>query len=893
MLVPGIAAAADCSASGTLSIKLAPCPLSKQLKGGAGTPLAVNASVAVNASISGGIAIVIGDSAHVLDSSTLSLIQTGPTTFTLRFDSNPSLVVGTHTGRITIKVCSDTSCRTTYVSVDLPYTLTVVSPPKLSKLTPASATAEGAKFTLKVSGSSFKAGDRIRFGSTYLATTINSGTLLSAVVDAPGMRAGKTVEISVVDTAGFQSNSLAFSLKNPIPTLTSVSPASGKLGAAPFTLTARGSKFTTTSVLMMDGVALATEFVSPHELTARVNLSSATAGALRDITVHTPTPAGGTSGAQVFEVDNLAPSVSGLSPSSVTAGSGGFTLKILGTQFEAGSVITVGGASLTPGAVSAQELDVSVPASMIQAGSDLPVVVTTAAPGGGVSSPVQLVVSNPAPTVTLMSPLHAEAGGGDMRIMVEGSNFNSSTMLEWDGTPLQTLSQTSTLLTAMLPAADLATPGTGTLALVAPAPGGGEVDKSFSVSIQRPAISSLSPGSAVPGASDFTLTVQGSHFDPAATVYWDGNALSTSFVSDTELQADVPAADVASAEVATVDVLNPPETGGVSRHATFAVATGGTAVMELSQGLDDIAWDPLNFTLYGADTATAVTDPHSIVAIDPVTLAIQDAVDTTESPTHLSVSNGSEFLYAGFNGTGSGGSIHRFTLPALTDDLSAPLGTNFLGAIVPGALEASPVYPHVFATTFNDTCCSPRNQGVGVYLDGVSHPVLTASIWDALAWSMDGTKLYGGDNESTAASFMQVPVIVTQSGKEQTTESIWIGPRMHVDAGTGLVYGDSTFNIIDPTSSTVTGTFPFPARGAMIPDSSLGCAYILYRANQSGFNYTLSCYDLASQTLVRSLALSGLNGAPVKVVRWGNEGLAFYTDAGALYVISGKIVTGN
>jgi hypothetical protein len=69
--------------------------------------------------------------------------------------------------------------------------------------------------------------------------------------------------------------------------------------------------------------------------------------------------------------------------------------------------------------------------------------------------------------------------------------------------------------------------------------------------------SPLSPGHVTPGSKTFTLTVYGTAFVSGATVYWNGSALTTTFVSSTKLTASVPAANVATAGTAVVTVENP------------------------------------------------------------------------------------------------------------------------------------------------------------------------------------------------------------------------------------------------------------------------------------------------------------------------------------------------
>jgi thermitase len=73
----------------------------------------------------------------------------------------------------------------------------------------------------------------------------------------------------------------------------------------------------------------------------------------------------------------------------------------------------------------------------------------------------------------------------------------------------------------------------------------------------QPVITSLSPSSAVPGGTAFTLTVNGVNFENGAVVRWNGTNRVTTFVSNTQLTAAILAADIASAGTATVTVFNP------------------------------------------------------------------------------------------------------------------------------------------------------------------------------------------------------------------------------------------------------------------------------------------------------------------------------------------------
>jgi hypothetical protein len=72
-----------------------------------------------------------------------------------------------------------------------------------------------------------------------------------------------------------------------------------------------------------------------------------------------------------------------------------------------------------------------------------------------------------------------------------------------------------------------------------------------------PTISSLSPSTAYLNSAGFTLTVNGSGFVSSALVYWDNTALTTSYISSTQLTAQVPASYLTTTNSDWIYVTNP------------------------------------------------------------------------------------------------------------------------------------------------------------------------------------------------------------------------------------------------------------------------------------------------------------------------------------------------
>lgn len=83
----------------------------------------------------------------------------------------------------------------------------------------------------------------------------------------------------------------------------------------------------------------------------------------------------------------------------------------------------------------------------------------------------------------------------------------------------------------------------------------------------------LMPDAIAPGGPQFTLTAKGTGFLPASTVDFNGTALATTFVSDKQLSAVVPAADIATASTASITVVNPSPGGGKSNAVYFPIST--------------------------------------------------------------------------------------------------------------------------------------------------------------------------------------------------------------------------------------------------------------------------------------------------------------------------------
>jgi len=82
----------------------------------------------------------------------------------------------------------------------------------------------------------------------------------------------------------------------------------------------------------------------------------------------------------------------------------------------------------------------------------------------------------------------------------------------------------------------------------------------------------LVPDAASPGGKAFVLAVNGTGFVSNSTVNWNGSPLATTFVSASQLTAQVPASDIGQPGTVSVAVVNPGPGGGTSNVVFFPVA---------------------------------------------------------------------------------------------------------------------------------------------------------------------------------------------------------------------------------------------------------------------------------------------------------------------------------
>jgi hypothetical protein len=111
--------------------------------------------------------------------------------------------------------------------------------------------------------------------------------------------------------------------------------------------------------------------------------------------------------------------------------------------------------------------------------------------------------------------------------------------------------------------------------------------------VETPSIASITPTSATAGSASLVLVVKGDHFQHDSTVEWNNTNLSTTFVSENQLEATIAAEDLVTAARVRVTVFSPPETPAATFEANTTSSATSSVKIDCGGGTSNV----LNFAV--------------------------------------------------------------------------------------------------------------------------------------------------------------------------------------------------------------------------------------------------------------------------------------------------------
>lgn len=444
--------------------------------------------------------------------------------------------------------------------------------PTISSIDPALVSTQTAPLTLTVNGQNFASTATVMVGAKSRTTTFVNTGQLTAVLPASDFAFSTTLQITVLNPNNKTSSAVPLTVTSttPSPAITVISPSTVTAGGNAFTLSVVGTAFVNGAVVKANALNRATTFVDTSHLTAQILSTDIVKAGTINITV--ANPAGSTSAsAQLTVAATTQPVILSLSPSTITAGAAQFTLTINGSGFVNGSTAQVNGSSRSATFISASSLTVTVMTSDVISPGQLPITVTTPPPNGSVSNQFSLnVVSQFAPTITSITPSTLLAGSPNLKLLINGSNFQTDDIAHAGGSARVTEYVSATQLAITLLAGDVAQPGT--VAITVARKNGSGISAPLTLTVTAAdalAISGFNPPSAAVGQAPFTLSVLGNNFATTSVLVIDNATRSTIYISPTTLQTDLTTSDLASQRDLPVQVVNPG--GVVSATVLFSV----------------------------------------------------------------------------------------------------------------------------------------------------------------------------------------------------------------------------------------------------------------------------------------------------------------------------------
>jgi YVTN family beta-propeller protein len=184
--------------------------------------------------------------------------------------------------------------------------------PTITTISPNSAVAGGAAFTLTVNGTNFVAASMVNFGGSALATTFVNSTQLTAAIPAASIASTGTPAVTVTNPApdGGTSKAINFTITsgvNSVPTIQVLFPSCAPAGE-PLQLEVDGpypgSNFVANSVVRWNGSNQPTTMNAINGLVAQISASDVAAAGTAAVTVFNPGPGGGTSNALTFTINS-------------------------------------------------------------------------------------------------------------------------------------------------------------------------------------------------------------------------------------------------------------------------------------------------------------------------------------------------------------------------------------------------------------------------------------------------------------------------------------------------------------------------------------------------------------------------------------------------------------
>jgi hypothetical protein len=290
-----------------------------------------------------------------------------------------------------------------------------------------------------------------------------------------------------------------------------------------------------------------------------------------------------------------------------------------------------------------------------------------------------------------------------------------------------------------------------------------------------------------------------------------------------------------------------------------------TFVRRLDLPANDLAYSQVTSSLYASVPSLAGPNGNSITRIVPSTGAISSSVFIGSEPGRMAISRDGQTLWAYLNGAAA---FRRFEVAT-----EAP-GAQFSSSTAPVDMEIVPGSPNSLAVSRG---VNSFDSQVVIFDNGVARTKASSGSFYGIGpieFGASAATLYGYDSFSSAFELVKFSVDATGLTTASVTNNLLTGYVNGFEFHNGLLYGGAG-RVVDPEAKQLAGTFPGVGFGNLVTvDETNGRAFYLA---SNGSSPVLAAFDINTFLPLGSITLNNIVGQPVRLVRWGTNGLAFNT----------------
>ena len=283
------------------------------------------------------------------------------------------------------------------------------------------------------------------------------------------------------------------------------------------------------------------------------------------------------------------PTLTLINPTTGSIGQNNISMALTGTDFVSGSVVNFSNGGITVNSTtinstSSITVDISI-ANNAQTGVGSVTVTNVNGTSNAmnfrvIASPVSCLV----PTISSLSPAWAYVGASSATVTINGTNFSSGTVGQYNGAARTTNFTNSGQLDIILNSSDLTSIGSGnitvtngsnyctsntnTFAINSTGGGGGGGGGAI-----YPIISSISPSTVVANSSNLVISIYGTFSNNNVTAFFNGMARTTTYSNPGQITMNLIQSDISSTGSYNIYVKD--GNGNVSNSVSFSVYSNG------------------------------------------------------------------------------------------------------------------------------------------------------------------------------------------------------------------------------------------------------------------------------------------------------------------------------